>query len=474
NKPDYLTNGSIVIAAITSCTNTSNPYTMIGAGLAAKNAIEKGLSIPWYVKTSLSPGSKVVIDYLKDARLLDYLQKLGFNNTGFGCQTCIGNSGPLDPFIEESIKANDLDVMSVLSGNRNFEARIHQSIKGNFLMSPILVVIYAIAGKIDIDLESEPLGVSKDGSPVFMDDIWPDHDEINNIIKTSVKKDFFKEQYATVFRGDRLWQELDTKESTTFNFNKNSTYIQNPPFFKNFSAKTSDLEDIKNANALLVLGDSVTTDHISPAGAIPEEYPAGRYLIQNSVTPMEFNSYGSRRGNHEVMMRGTFANIRIKNKLVSETGGMTLKFPEKTKGYIFDVSQQYQDEKTDLIVFGGREYGTGSSRDWAAKGSNLLGVKAVIAQSFERIHRSNLVGMGVLPLVFKDGDSYDTLGLKGDETFEITGLNQIQPNGVLNVKAEKDNNSLTFQVIVKLNTDIEIDYIKNGGILHYVLRQLIQ
>ena len=472
-KPDSLTNGSIVIAAITSCTNTSNPYTMIGAGLAAKNAVEKGLSIPWYVKTSLSPGSKVVIDYLKDAQLLNYLQKLGFNNTGFGCQTCIGNSGPLDPFIEESIKTNDLDVMSVLSGNRNFEARIHQSIKGNFLMSPILVVIYAIAGRIDIDLKSEPLAISKDGCSVFMDDVWPDHDEINRIIKKSVKKEFFENQYANIFKGDKLWQELDIKESTTFNFNKNSTYIQNPPFFKDFSAETSDLEDIQNAKALLVLGDSVTTDHISPAGAIPEEYPAGRYLIQNGVKPIEFNSYGSRRGNHEVMMRGTFANIRIKNRLISETGGLTLKFPEKTEEYIFDVSQKYKDAKTDLIVFGGKEYGTGSSRDWAAKGSSLLGVKAVIATSFERIHRSNLVGMGVLPLVFQDGESFDTLGLKGEETFEIKGLNQIEPNGLLNVKAQKDNNSLNFQVIVKLNTDIEIDYIKNGGILHYVLRQMI-
>ena len=446
---------------------------MIGAGLAAKNAIEKGLSIPWYVKTSLSPGSRVVIDYLKDAGLLEPLQKLGFNNTGFGCMTCIGNSGPLDPFIEESITTNDLNVMSVLSGNRNFEARIHQSTKGNFLMSPILVVIYAIAGRIDIDLTSEPVGISKDGTPVFMDDIWPDDEQINTIIQTSVKKEFFKNQYADIFKGDTLWQQLDIKESTTFNFNEHSTYIQNPPFFKNFSAKTSELEDIQNARALLVLGDSVTTDHISPAGAIPENYPAGRYLIKNSIKPLEFNSYGSRRGNHEVMMRGTFANIRITNKLVDEAGGLTLKFPEKTKGYVFEVSQKYQDENTDLIVFGGKEYGTGSSRDWAAKGTSLLGVKAVIAQSFERIHRSNLVGMGVLPLVFQDGESFETLGLKGDEIFDITGLTEIQPNGLLNVKAQQDGNIIDFQVIVKLNTDIEIDYIKNGGILHYVLRQMI-
>ncbi len=468
-----LSNGSIVIAAITSCTNTSNPYTMIGAGLAAKNAIEKGLSIPWYVKTSLSPGSKVVIDYLKDAQLLDPLQKLGFNNTGFGCMTCIGNSGPLEPFIQEAITANDLNVMSVLSGNRNFEARIHQSIKGNFLMSPILVVIYAIAGRIDIDLASEPIGVSKDGKPVFMDDIWPEDEQINTIIQTSVKKEFFKNQYANIFQGDKLWQQLDIKESTTFDFKDNSTYIQNPPFFENFSTNPSELKDIDNARALLVLGDSVTTDHISPAGAIPENYPAGRYLMKNSIKPLDFNSYGSRRGNHEVMMRGTFANIRITNKLVDEIGGLTLKFPEKTKGYVFDIARQYQDEHTDLIVFGGKEYGTGSSRDWAAKGTSLLGVKAVIAESFERIHRSNLVGMGVLPLVFQDGESFETLGLKGDETFDLTGLTEIQPSGLLNVKAQKNGNSIDFQVVVKLNTDIEIDYIKNGGVLHYVLRQMI-
>ncbi len=468
-----LTNGSIIIAAITSCTNTSNPYTMIGAGLAAKNAIKKGLSVPWYVKTSLSPGSRVVIDYLKDANLLSSLEKLGFNNTGFGCMTCIGNSGPLDPFIEQSIDINDLDVMSVLSGNRNFEARIHQKIKGNFLMSPILVIIYAIAGRIDIDLDSEPIGISKNGTPVFMKDIWPDSEIINTLVQTCIKKEFFHNQYANIFKGNKLWQKLDIKQSATFNFNENSTYIQNPPFFQDFSTKVSKLEDIKNAKALLVLGDSVTTDHISPAGAIPEDYPAGRYLKNNSVKPLDFNSYGARRGNHEVMMRGTFANIRIKNKLVDDSGGLTLKFPEKTKEYIFDAAKKYQDEKTDLIVFGGKEYGTGSSRDWAAKGTALLGIKAVIATSFERIHRSNLVGMGVLPLIFKDGESFENLCLKGDETFEISGLNQIQPNGILNVKAWKNNNSIKFQVIVKLNTDIEVDYIKNGGILHYVLRQLI-
>ena len=474
NKSRALTNGSVVIAAITSCTNTSNPYTMIGAGLAAKKAVEKGLSIPWYVKTSLSPGSRVVLDYLTGSGLMDYFQKLGFNNTGFGCMTCIGNSGPLDPFIEESIKTHDLDVMSVLSGNRNFEARIHQDVTGNFLMSPILVVIYAIAGKIDIDFKSEPLGFSKDKTPVFMDDIWPATDEINHFVETYVQKKFFKDQYATIFKGDKLWQEVKADGSTTFKFSEDSTYIRKPPFFKDFSLDLPNLEDIKNARALLVLGDSVTTDHISPAGAIPVDYPAGRYLIENGVKPWEFNSYGSRRGNDEVMMRGTFANIRIKNKLVSDTGGLTFKFPEKNQEFIFDASQKYLNENTDLVVFGGKEYGTGSSRDWAAKGTRLLGIKAVIAVSFERIHRSNLVGMGVLPLVFKTGESFETLDLKGDENFEIQYLNQIKPNGLLKVNAVKNGKEKRFHVIVRLNTDIEIDYIKNGGILHYVLRQMIK
>ncbi|NOX35012.1 MAG: aconitate hydratase AcnA [Deltaproteobacteria bacterium] len=474
NKPYALTNGSIVIAAITSCTNTSNPYTMIGAGLAARNAVKKGLSIPWYVKTSLSPGSRVVLDYLNGSGLMDYFQELGFNNTGFGCMTCIGNSGPLDPFIEESVKTHDLDVMSVLSGNRNFEARIHQDVKGNFLMSPILVVIYAIAGRIDINLKSEPIGISKDGNPVFMRDIWPAADEINHFVETYVKEKFFKDQYADIFKGDKLWQALEVDESTTFKFNKDSTYIKKPPFFKDFSTDVPPIKDIKGAKALLVLADSVTTDHISPAGAIPVDYPAGRYLVENGVKPREFNSYGSRRGNHEVMMRGTFANIRIKNKLVSDTGGLTLKFPEKKQDFVFNASQEYRDEKTDLLVFGGQEYGTGSSRDWAAKGTTLLGIKAVIAKSFERIHRSNLVGMGVLPLIFKDHDSFETLGLKGDETFSINNLDKIKPNEFLSVKALKNGREKNFQVQVKLNIEIEIDYIKNGGILHYVLRKMIK
>ena len=474
NEPLPLTNGSVVIAAITSCTNTSNPYTMIGAGLAAKNAVKKGLSIPWYVKTSLSPGSRVVLDYLNNSGLMDYFQDLGFNNTGFGCMTCIGNSGPLDPFIEESIKKYDMDVMSVLSGNRNFEARIHQSVKGNYLMSPILVVMYAIAGRMDINIETEPLGISSDGNPVFLKEIWPDAEQIDEFVQTYVHERFFKDQYANIFKGDTLWQELDIKESTTFDFAPDSTYIRNPPFFEGFSSDLPKSADVRDARALLVLGDSVTTDHISPAGGIPVDYPAGKYLTDNGVKPWDFNSYGSRRGNHEVMMRGTFANIRIKNRLVEDTGGLTVKFPEKEQMYVFDASQQYQQEGTELIVFGGSEYGTGSSRDWAAKGTSLLGIKAVIAESFERIHRSNLVGMGVLPLVFKEGEDFQSVGLKGDETFEIKGMDEAAPGSLLTVTAHQEDQTIEFQVIVKLNTDVEVDYIKNGGILHYVLREMIR
>ncbi len=468
-----LTNGSIVIAAITSCTNTSNPYTMIGAGLAAKNAVEKGLTVPWYVKTSLSPGSRVVMDYLKDAELIPYLEALGFNNTGFGCMTCIGNSGPLDPYIETAIRDNDLDVASVLSGNRNFEARIHQEVKGNFLCSPILVVIYALAGRIDIDLKTDPLGTDKNGQPVFMADIWPDSGQISQIAATCVRDQFFKDQYAQIFKGDKLWQEIKVDESKTFSFDADSTYIRNPPFFTDFSVDTPPLEDIVDARPLLVLGDSVTTDHISPAGAIPAAYPAGQYLLDNGVKQSEFNSYGSRRGNHEVMMRGTFANIRITNKLAETQGGYTTIFPEQKGGYVFDASETYKTTNTQLVVFGGKEYGTGSSRDWAAKGTCLLGVRAVIAESFERIHRSNLVGMGVLPLVFSEGQNFDQLGLTGQETFTIKDLNTITPGVLLTVTAEKNGKTMTFDVIAKLNTDIEIEYIRNKGILQYVLRQMI-
>ncbi len=476
-----LTHGSVVIAAITSCTNTSNPYTMIGAGLVARKAVEKNLSVPWYVKTSLSPGSRVVLDYLKDSGLMADFERLGFNNTGFGCMTCIGNSGPLEPFIEKAIKTHDLDVISVLSGNRNFEARIHQDVKGNFLMSPILVVIYAIAGRIDIDFETDPLGVDKDGTPVFMKDLWPEPEEVEAFVETYVKTRFFKDQYARIFAGDKLWQELTVAESATFLFNPASTYIRNPPFFQQFSLTPPAPADIQNARALLVLGDSVTTDHISPAGAIPVDYPAGRYLVENGVSALEFNSYGSRRGNHEVMMRGTFANIRIQNRLAKGTGGVTTLFtdntpafvPDGTPAYVFDAARAYQEKGVDLVVFGGREYGTGSSRDWAAKGTRLLGVRAVIARSFERIHRSNLVGMGVLPLTFRPKDSFESLNLTGDEQFTIKGLDTLGPYSELTVVAQKNEQTTSFKVIAGLYTDIEVAYIRHDGILQYVLRHII-
>lgn len=472
-KKPFPVDGSIVIAAITSCTNTSNPYAMIGAGIAAKNAVKKQLKIPWYVKTSFSPGSKVVIDYMTKAGLMTYLEELGFHNTGFGCTTCIGNSGPLIDGVEQAVMKNKLSVMSVLSGNRNFEARIHQRIKGNFLMSPILVVIYAIAGRIDIDLETEPIGISKNGEKVFFKDIFPNPDQINRLLNTCVKQKFFKNQYSNIFKGDAMWQKLKVKKNNTFKFDKQSTYIKKPPFFNNFSLKESKLENIKKAYALLVLKDSITTDHISPAGAIPKHSPAGKYLIDNKVVLDEFNSYGSRRGNHEVMIRGTFANIRINNQLVQKTGGVTLKFPEKDENFIYDASCKYQKENIDLIVFGGKEYGTGSSRDWAAKGTNLLGIKAVIAVSFERIHKANLIGMGVLPLCFLNKQSFESLQLKGDEVFEITNIDKLCPNAILHVKAIKNNKAIQFDVVAKLNTKIELEYIKSGGILQYVLRKMI-
>jgi aconitate hydratase len=468
-------NGSIAVAAITSCTNTSNPFVLIGAGLLAKNAVEKGLKVPAFVKTSLAPGSKVVIRYLKDAGLIPYLEELGFHLAAFGCTTCIGNSGPLHPEIEKAIAENDLTVASVLSGNRNFEARIHQSIKANFLASPMLVVAFAIAGRIDIDLTREPLGHDPDGGPVYLTDVWPGDDEIRNLVKIHVKSDFFREEYGKIFDGDRFWNSLNVTESKTFDWDPKSTYIKKPPFFENFGPELFKTSDVTNARALLLLGDSVTTDHISPAGAIPAEYPAGKYLIGENIMPDAFNSYGSRRGNHEVMMRGTFGNIRIKNKLVSpKEGSFTIKFPDNSEMFVYDAAKKYLLESRSLIVLGGREYGTGSSRDWAAKGTALLGVKAVIASSFERIHRSNLVGMGVLPLVFKKGETIDTLGLTGSETFFISGIEDMHPRKTLSVKAMKeDNREVNFDVTVRLDTEVEVDYFLNGGILQYVLRKIL-
>ncbi len=474
-EPVKLCDGDIVIAAITSCTNTSNPFVMLGAGLVAKKAVEKGLRVPAYVKTSLAPGSKVVIDYLKDARLLSYLENLGFYLAGFGCTTCIGNSGPLPPEIDKAVKDKDLTVAAVLSGNRNFEARIHQQVRGNFLASPMLVVAFAIAGTIDIDLTSEPLGKDTDGQPVYLKDIWPSAEEIESLIHRHVKQQYFKEEYAKIFDGDEFWQKLPIAEGTTFDWQAQSTYIRKPPYFQGFALDIDEAADIQNAGVLLILGDSLTTDHISPAGAIPPDYPAGQYLIDKTVAPADFNSYGSRRGNHEVMMRGTFGNIRIKNRLVDpKEGSYTLKFPERQEMFVYDAAMQYLAEKKPQLVLGGKEYGTGSSRDWAAKGSQLLGIKAVIAESYERIHRSNLVGMGVLPLTFNNGDSWQSLGLDGSETYTITGVDSITPLKTLSVQAVKpDGHKIEFEVTARLNTDIDVEYFKHGGILPYVLRKIM-
>jgi len=471
-----LSDGNVVIAAITSCTNTSNPYVLMGAGLIAQRAVERGLQVPFHVKTSLAPGSKVVIDYLKSAGLMTGLEALGFHLAAFGCTTCIGNSGPLHPAIEKAIKEKNLNVAAVLSGNRNFEARIHQSIKSNFLASPMLVVAFALAGRVDIDLSNEPLGQDKSGLPVFLSDLWPSEEEINALVTTHVKSESFALEYGRIFDGDTFWDKLQVTESTTFPWNPQSTYIKKPPYFDGFKLDLTPVDDLHGARPFLLLGDSVTTDHISPAGSIPAEYPAGKYLRANGVVPLDFNSYGSRRGNHEVMMRGTFGNIRIKNRLVTpKEGGFTIKYPEKEEMYNYDAAMKYQDEKTPLIVLGGKEYGTGSSRDWAAKGTTLLGISAVLAESYERIHRNNLVGMGVLPLIFAPGDSIDSLGFDGSEIFFIENLDKIQPRQRVAVRAVKtDGSEIHFDAVSRLDTEIEVSYYKNGGILPYVLRQLMK
>lgn len=475
-SPVQIGNGSVVIAAITSCTNTSNPYVLLGAGLLAKKAVERGLKVPGHVKTSLAPGSKVVINYLEDAELMPFLEELGFYLAGFGCTTCIGNSGPLHPEIEKTILENDLNVAAVLSGNRNFEARIHQKIKSNFLASPMLVVAFALAGKIDIDLTTDPITLDPNGEPVYLKDIWPESQEIEDFIRNYVKREFFEKEYSRIFDGDEFWHNLSVTDSTTYNWEEQSTYIRKPPYFDNFELKPGRTLDVENGKTLLLLGHSVTTDHISPAGAIPKDYPAGQYLINKGVMPEDFNSYGSRRGNHEVMMRGTFGNIRIKNKLLSpREGSYTVKAPHKDEMFIYDAAMEYKDEGTPLVVLAGKEYGTGSSRDWAAKGSNLLGIKVVIAESFERIHRSNLVGMGVLPLALMEDDSLQSLGLTGTETFFINGIEGITPRKVLKVKALKDDGSeIDFEVIARLDTEIDVDYFENGGILPYVLRKVLR
>ncbi|KPX12405.1 Aconitase [Pseudomonas amygdali pv. dendropanacis] len=471
-----LKDGAVVIAAITSCTNTSNPSVMMAAGLVAKKAVEKGLKRKPWVKSSLAPGSKVVTDYYNAAGLTQYLDALGFDLVGYGCTTCIGNSGPLLEPIEKAIQQSDLTVASVLSGNRNFEGRVHPLVKTNWLASPPLVVAYALAGSVRIDISSEPLGEGSDGKPVYLRDIWPSQQEIADAV-ASVNTGMFHKEYAEVFAGDEQWQAIEVPQAATYVWQDDSTYIQHPPFFEDIGGPLPVIEDVENARILALLGDSVTTDHISPAGNIKVDSPAGRYLQEKGVKYQDFNSYGSRRGNHEVMMRGTFANIRIRNEMLGgEEGGNTLHVPSGEKLAIYDAAMRYQAENTPLVIIAGLEYGTGSSRDWAAKGTNLLGVKAVIAESFERIHRSNLVGMGVLPLQFKNSQTRKTLGLTGKETLKITGLTNadVQPGMSLTLHINREDGSKeTVDVLCRIDTLNEVEYFKAGGILHYVLRQLI-
>ncbi|UZJ62181.1 aconitate hydratase AcnA [Pseudomonas sp. KU26590] len=471
-----LKNGAVVIAAITSCTNTSNPSVMMAAGLLAKKAVEKGLQRKPWVKSSLAPGSKVVTDYYNAAGLTEYLDKLGFDLVGYGCTTCIGNSGPLPDPIEKAIQQSDLTVASVLSGNRNFEGRVHPLVKTNWLASPPLVVAYALAGTVRTDLSSEPLGEGSDGQPVYLRDIWPTQQEIADAVM-NVSTSMFHKEYAEVFAGDAQWQAIQVPEAATYVWQPDSTYIQHPPFFEDVAGPLPVIADVQQARVLAVLGDSVTTDHISPAGNIKLDSPAGRYLRSKGVEYKDFNSYGSRRGNHEVMMRGTFANIRIRNEMLGgEEGGYTLHVPTDEKLPIYDAAMRYQEEGTPLVVIAGQEYGTGSSRDWAAKGTNLLGVKAVIAESFERIHRSNLVGMGVLPLQFRAGESRKTLGLTGKEVLNITRLTgaTLKPGMSLAVQiTREDGQQENIDVLCRIDTLNEVEYFKAGGILHYVLRQLI-
>ena len=468
--------GAVVIAAITSCTNTSNPSVMLGAGLVARKARALGLNVKPWVKTSLGPGSRVVSDYLEHADLMDDLEALGFHVVGYGCTTCIGNSGPLPVDVSKAISDEDLTVTSVVSGNRNFEGRIHAEVRMNYLASPPLVVAYAIAGTMDIDLQNDSLGKDKDGNDVYLKDLWPSQHEIQDLVNANVTREQFTKSYQDVFAGNGHWADLASPEGQLFDWNNDSTYIQNPPYFTDMSKEAGTVEDISNARVLALLGDSVTTDHISPAGAIKQDSPAGQYLMDNDVATSDFNSYGSRRGNHEVMMRGTFANIRLRNLLAPGTeGGITLKLPEGTQTSIYEAAMEYQNEGIPSIILAGKEYGSGSSRDWAAKGPRLLGVKAVIAESYERIHRTNLVCMGIVPLQFNDGDTAASLGLTGHEVFSITGLNNGEAKEV-NVVASGGLDSkvgdITFTAKVRIDTPQEIIYMRNGGILHYVLRQL--
>ena len=476
NKEFIVSDGSIVIAAITSCTNTSNPAVMIGAGLLARNAVMKGLRTKSWVKTSLAPGSKVVTQYLERSGLSTDLEALRFHTVGYGCTSCIGNSGPLPPHIAEAVDKGELVVASVLSGNRNFEARVHPQVKMNFLMSPMLVVAYALVGRVDINLLEEPLDYDPNGNPVYLRDIWPSREEITKTIHDSMKTEDFKAVYDVIFDGSEDWQNLDVKPSENYQWNPNSTYIKESPFFEGLKAELKPLKDIDNARVLLNLGDSVTTDHISPAGSFKDNTAAGTYLMQNGVAQADFNSYGSRRGNHEVMMRGTFANVRIKNKITDREGGFSTYFPTGEVKSVYETAMAYKADQTPLIVLAGKEYGSGSSRDWAAKGTFLLGVKAVIAESFERIHRSNLVGMGVAPLVYINGQNAASLKLDGTEIFSITGLaNELIPHKILNVKASHPSGKITeFQVKARFDSAVEIEYYKNEGILQYVLRDYLK
>ena len=466
--------GDVVIAAITSCTNTSNPSVLIAAGLVAKKAVEKGLKVKPWVKTSLAPGSQVVTDYLAKAGLTKSLDALGFNLVGYGCTTCIGNSGPLPPAISDAVQAGDLVAASVLSGNRNFEGRVNPDVRANYLASPPLVVAYALAGTMKLDLTTEPLGLGKDGEPVFLKDIWPTSAEVAALQRKSVTDEMFAKRYGDVFKGDKNWQGIKVAGGQTYGWDTTSTYVQNPPYFQDLKMEPSPVTDVVEARVLAIFGDSITTDHISPAGSIKATSPAGGYLSDHQVPQIDYNSYGARRGNHEVMMRGTFANIRIKNRVTPDIeGGVTKHFPSGEVMAIYDAAMRYQSEGHPLVVFAGKEYGTGSSRDWAAKGTKLLGVRAVIAESFERIHRSNLVGMGVLPLQFKV-DGWQKLGLTGEEIVSIRGLNDLSPRRTLTVELYRasDGRIARFPVICRIDTPTELDYFRQGGVLNYVLRNL--
>jgi aconitate hydratase len=478
NNGDHfsLSSGAVVIAAITSCTNTSNPSLMLGAGLLAKKAVERGLHVKPWVKTSLAPGSKVVTDYLQASGLMSYLEKLNFHLVGYGCTTCIGNSGPLPEPIGAAIKENNMVAVAVLSGNRNFEGRVHPLVRANYLASPPLVVAYALAGRMDMDLTSEPLGTDTAGKPVFLRDIWPTPQEVESTVRSAVSTDQYSKEYGQVFEGDARWKGMHVPEGDLYKWDANSTYIKLPPYFENMPKTPPALSDIHGARVLAVLGDSVTTDHISPAGSIAVDSPAGKYLIAHGVKPHEFNSYGARRGNHEVMMRGTFANIRLRNQLAPGTeGSWTLHLPDGEKMFIYDASVKYREEGVPLVVIAGKEYGSGSSRDWAAKGTRLLGIRAVLAESYERIHRSNLVGMGVLPLEFKPGENRESLGLTGHEVFDIEGVATLSPRKEATVHAKSSDGKVkTFKTVIRVDTPEEVSYYRHGGILQYVLRQMLE